>query len=235
MVGHGALQIDPKLSKTIAKLKELKVDKIEVSALIAENGLVKIVGYAKNSRIIPNYLRAIEDGKIGLVHLKEITPAERNGEHIYHFILSVDALDSELEDIFPYFQNCNFRNFYYAPWDTSIHVHPYFAERNLKPFKEDNGVYYFRVQDSLFGLPVSEIIVPGTWDFHAIVFDVPLDKARKVFKKRFGTAYFPSDKSKKGESPALDRAIEIDQTRLPYIALKVKAAIRYYPTVRGSE
>ncbi len=109
-----------------------------------------------------------------------------------------------LEDAFAGFQKCDFKDFYYAPWDPTLKVHPYIAERGLKPYKEEKGLYFFKVSDRLFGLPVSEIIIPGTWDLHAVVFDVPLAKAQKEFRRRFGSTFAPSAKSAEGMAPALD-------------------------------
>lgn len=108
-----------------------------------------------------------------------------------------------LDQLFSKFRKCDFSGFYYAPWDNQP-VHQYFAERNLKPYKEQDGLYYFKVKDSLFGLPVSEIFVPGTWDFHGVVFDAPLNKARTTLKRRFGSTFAPSDKSFEGKRPALE-------------------------------
>ena len=110
-----------------------------------------------------------------------------------------------LDEIFLNFQKCEFKEFYYAPWETNKPVHPYFSERNLNPYKEQDGLYYFKVKDKLFGLPVSELIVPGTWAYHVVIFDVPLAKARAVLKRKFGATFAPSKKSEEGFSPALDK------------------------------
>lgn len=127
------------------------------------------------------------------------------------FLLSAAPLfanPATLEEAFAGFRKCEFKGFYYAPWDPQQKVHPYLAERGLTPYKEDNGLYYFKVKDSLFGLPVSEIIIPGTWDLHAIVFDVPLAKARKTLKRRFGSVFAPSAQSAEGKAPALEAVVD---------------------------
>lgn len=118
------------------------------------------------------------------------------------------AKAATLEDAFSGFRKCQFQGFFYAPWDPKIKIHPYLSERGLKPYKEDKGVYFFKVRDTLFGLPVSEIIIPGTWDFHAVVFDVSLAKAQSVLKSRLGSAFAPSAKSDKGKAPALGTLID---------------------------
>ncbi|MDO8595732.1 MAG: hypothetical protein Q7R45_03825 [Sulfuricaulis sp.] len=125
---------------------------------------------------------------------------------LFVLILAVPASASAvtLEELFADFRKCDFKGFYYAPWDTRQPAHPYFLERKLKPYKEQDGIYYFKVKESLFGLPVSELIVPGTWDFHAVIFDVPPAKARARLKQRFGTGFAPSDKSGAGDAPALE-------------------------------
>ncbi len=117
-------------------------------------------------------------------------------------LLPVSTFAVSLEQAVSGFRNCSFKAFFYAPWDKQPE-HPYFSERNLKPYKEENGLYFFKVNDVLFGLPVAEIVVPGTWDYHGIVFDVPLKKARATFKQRFGSPFAPSKKSKFGEAPEL--------------------------------
>ena len=68
------------------------------------------------------------------------------------------------------------------------------------PFLRDQ----FAVKETLFGMPVSEIIIPGTWEMHAVVFDVPLATAQKAMKRRFGTTFAPSAKSAAGDAPALE-------------------------------
>lgn len=120
------------------------------------------------------------------------------------------AVAVTLDDAFSDVRNCQFKDFYYAPWTKEQPIHPYFSERNLKPFKEENGVYYFKVKDTLFGLPVSELIVPGTWDVHGVTFDVPLSKSRKIISKKFGSTFPPS--SKADQSPILDKANRANQS-----------------------
>lgn len=130
---------------------------------------------------------------------------------VFMLFCPVNVSAITLDQLFSKFHKCQFPGFYYAPWDKQP-AHPYFFERNLTPYKEAGGLYYFKVKDSLFGLPVSELVVPGTWDFHGVVFDVPLKKAQTGLKRRFGTAFSLSDKSFEGERPALDKVDE-DQNK----------------------
>jgi len=118
------------------------------------------------------------------------------------------AQATSLEEVFHDFRKCNFEGFYYAPWDPQHKVHPYLAERSLTPYKEVGGLYYFQVKGTLFGIPVSEIIIPGTWDLHAVVFDAPLAKIQRVLKRRFGSVFAPSSLSAEGKVPALEIAVE---------------------------
>jgi hypothetical protein len=108
-----------------------------------------------------------------------------------------------LDEVFARVNECRFDHFYYAPWDTTQAVHPYFAQRKLEPYREEESIYYFKVQDTLFGLPVVELFVPGTWDIHGVILDVPLAVAREALRKRFGTTFAPSTRSRIGEEPAL--------------------------------
>lgn len=108
-----------------------------------------------------------------------------------------------LDTLFSRFRQCQFGNFHYAPWDTATPIHPYFAQRALVPHREKEGLYEFRVRDALFGLPVVALFVPGTWDFHGVVFDVPLATARDVMRQRFGSSFAESRRSRNGEIPML--------------------------------
>jgi hypothetical protein len=106
-----------------------------------------------------------------------------------------------LEHAFAGFRDCKFPAFFHAPWDGKSHA--YFTERGLRPLKEQDGLYYFKVLDAAFGLQVREVIVPGTRDMHALIFDAPLAEARKALKARFGSEFRPSTKSRAGEGPEL--------------------------------
>lgn len=111
-----------------------------------------------------------------------------------------------LEEAFSGFQSCRFPGFYYAPWESKAPRHRYFIDRGLKPYKELDGLYYFKVDEKFHGLPVSELIVPGIWDFHAIVFSVPLSKSGAVLKRKFGKSFAFSKASEEGQVPALTRS-----------------------------
>lgn len=126
---------------------------------------------------------------------------------LFVLLLAVPATSCAvtLDEVFLNFQHCEFQAFFYSPWDTSQPVHPYFAERSLMPYKEVSGVYYFSVKDTLFGLSVSELIVPGTWDVHGVIFNVPVAEARIALKQKFGNTFAASEQSAAGLSPALDK------------------------------
>ncbi|MDO8891753.1 MAG: hypothetical protein Q7V00_07920 [Sulfurimicrobium sp.] len=109
---------------------------------------------------------------------------------------------TSLDEIFKNIRTCSFNQFYYSPWDANK-GHTYFANR--KPVEESkNDSYVFKVSDTLFGLPVVEIQVPGTWDFHAVTFDVPLKESQKVLLKKFGSTFPRSKASLAGDRPALE-------------------------------
>lgn len=121
--------------------------------------------------------------------------------------LSVSAVAeaATLEEAFVRFRSCDFQGFFYAEGDPKTPAHSYFIERNLRPYREQDGLYHIKTKDSLWGLPVSELIVPGTWDFHGVVFDAPLKEVRAHMKHRFGKSFSPSKDSNDGESPALSQ------------------------------
>ena len=108
-----------------------------------------------------------------------------------------------LDALFARVTQCQFGNFFYAPWDTSQPIHPYFSERKLKPYRDKDGLYYFKIQDTLFGLPAVELFVPGTWDYHGVVLDVPLATARKALHQRFGSRFTETSRTRNGEAPVL--------------------------------
>ena len=108
-----------------------------------------------------------------------------------------------LDQIYAHVQTCTFDNFYYADWKGEK-PHIYFLERNMKPYLQKDGLYYFKVSETLFGLPVSEIWVPGTWAMHVVIFDVPLHTARENLRSKLHSEFRPSKKSDEGEIPALE-------------------------------
>lgn len=120
--------------------------------------------------------------------------------------LDARKLGATLDEAFKDFQKCRFEGFYYAPWDNN-YAHPYFTKNGLKPQTEDDtGLYIFQVKDTLFGLPVTEVMVPGTWDLHGVVFDIPLAEARKAMKIKFGSEFRASAQSDAAEVPELSAA-----------------------------
>ncbi|MEZ0233235.1 MAG: hypothetical protein ACAH12_10380 [Methylophilaceae bacterium] len=117
------------------------------------------------------------------------------------FFFAAQVSAAGLDKIYAGIKTCTFNQFYYAPWDTKA-PHPYFI--GLQPTAQSNNdLYTFEVKDTLFGMPVVEIQVPGTWGFHSVTFNVPISKARKVLHRKFGTHFPISEKSKAGEVPAL--------------------------------
>lgn len=110
-----------------------------------------------------------------------------------------------LDELFRDVKYCKFQSFFYAPWSPPIH--PYFSERNLTPYKAENdtALYYFKLKETLFDLPVSELIVPGTRGYHIVIFDAPYERVQAVLKKKFGTTFSQSSAaSDNGKRPLLD-------------------------------
>lgn len=127
---------------------------------------------------------------------------------------SADTLDQLLSK----FHKCHLPpDFFYAPWDTARPGHPYL--RKLTPYKHQDGLYYFKVKDSLFGLPVSGLIAPGTRPFHGVVFDVPMKEAQTVLRRRFGTTFPETKKSLDYRRPALGAPVEDRSKSILYCEL----------------
>jgi hypothetical protein len=112
------------------------------------------------------------------------------------------AKAADLESLFANVASCHFEQFFYDEPNRNP-PHAYFTERDLKPYKEDDGLYYFYVKEMVFGLPVVELIVPGTQDLHAIIFDAPLANSRKILSAKFGSSFAESANSLSGKEPAL--------------------------------
>lgn len=72
-----------------------------------------------------------------------------------------------LDTIFRDLASCTI-DFYYTDWGGA---HAYFTVNKLQPFRDGGESYYFNVEETLFGLPVVGLIVPGTWAIHGVVFD----------------------------------------------------------------
>ncbi len=120
-------------------------------------------------------------------------------------MLSHFAGATSLDGVFENVRTCSFNRFFYSPW-AADKSHEYFFNR--KPIDESkNDSYVFKVSDTLFGLPVVKVQVPGTWDFHAVTFDVPLKESRKVLLKKFGSTFQPSNASLTGTRPALEASV----------------------------
>lgn len=107
-----------------------------------------------------------------------------------------------LDEALSGFTSCDFKSFYYDDFREQT-SHGYFLERGLKPYKAKDGLFYFHLTDRLFGLPVSEIVAPGTWDLHMVKFDVSLKDARRTFRSKFKTEFRQSKRSDNGDIPAL--------------------------------
>lgn len=121
---------------------------------------------------------------------------------IFILILPQVARATSLDELFKNVRTCSFNRFYYSAMDKDK-GHPYFVGRKpIDDSKHDSHV--FKVSDTLFGLPVVEIQAPGTWDFHAVTFDVPLKESRKVIRKKFGSNFHRSKESLAGSRPALE-------------------------------
>lgn len=71
-------------------------------------------------------------------------------------------------------------NFHYSDWNAP---HAFFTANRLKPFRGEGETYAFRVKENVFGLPVSGLIVPGTWGVYGIAFDAPADQVATALRQ----------------------------------------------------
>lgn len=107
---------------------------------------------------------------------------KRLGALLLLFSVSNCMAETGLERMFAGFETCAFTGVYIDNGD----IKPEYL-KSRKPYKEENGFAWFRVADTMYGIPVVEVMIPSsTWSLHGIVFDVPLEQARAVLQKRFG-------------------------------------------------
>ncbi|MBI5275164.1 MAG: hypothetical protein HY854_01795 [Burkholderiales bacterium] len=117
--------------------------------------------------------------------------------------LDARAAPQSLDEIMKGFGTCEFGDFYYDMTERTPH-HPYLARLAAPPKDAKGDLYTFRIADRLWGMPVVEIRVPGTWGYHSVTFDVPLAEARRIIRGKFGSEFRRSKRSMEGEKPALE-------------------------------
>lgn len=55
----------------------------------SDGGVLEVTGEAPSSKAIADYLKLIEGKNIGIVEVKDITPASRDGRRYYHFVFQL--------------------------------------------------------------------------------------------------------------------------------------------------
>lgn len=122
---------------------------------------------------------------------------------ILMLLCSNKVLAVTFEEMLAGFEICQFKDVYVDIF-TKKPVHPYFVERQLSPCEIKDDMAIFCINESYYGLPVYRLMIPaGTFDVHAIYVDLPIDRARKSVRPKFGTEYRSSTKSDDGERPVL--------------------------------
>lgn len=88
---------------------------------------------------------------------------------------------SDFEKMLKGFRECKFEKLY-VEFGSTKPLHDYFIKRNLTPYKVENELAYFHVDESFMGLSVKEIIIPAGFSVVAIVFEENLVSAEKKLK-----------------------------------------------------
>ena len=118
------------------------------------------------------------------------------------FLTATSSYGATLEDLFNGFERCTFKGAYYDIHTQKV-PNSYFEERNLKPYKLEDSLAYYSVKDSFYGIPVSEIIIPITFDLHVLVFDMPLSKVAAILHEKSFHLSENTNEIENGDAPAL--------------------------------
>lgn len=110
---------------------------------------------------------------------------------------------NDFEAMLAGFGICEFEGVFLPSSTVVMAKHEYFIKRNLKPYKIANSLAYYHVSEVFYGLPVSELIIPVTFDVHSITIDLPMERVVPVIDKYFPNVYRTDLKLDDGAIPVL--------------------------------
>jgi hypothetical protein len=113
--------------------------------------------------------------------------------------------ESDFEKMLAGFDVCFFKDVYLEY--TNEPKHEYFKKHGLKPYKIEDSMAYYHLKETFYGLPVSELIVPASFDIHAITIDLKIDKVIPVLNKHFPNGYYTDPTQDDGEKPVLYKSL----------------------------
>ncbi len=96
--------------------------------------------------------------------------------------------ESDFEKMLAEFSECKFENLY-VDFKTHEPQNQYFIDRKMTPYKVENGAAYFNINERIYGLPVSQIIISAGYSIVAVVFDAPLDVVEKQIQSHLKHGY----------------------------------------------
>lgn len=131
---------------------------------------------------------------------QETSTNVRTQKSIEEKIISSNNLG--LEEIFKNFNICDFPKISYDISNKET-THPYFKQKNITPYKVEQSLAHYSVDDSLFGIHVSHLVLPVTWNFVSITFDLPIDEVRPKLSTVFGEGFEATSESDAGHKPFL--------------------------------
>ena len=103
------------------------------------------------------------------------------------------------------FKVCRFEGVYLSSSKADVAKHSYFQKRNLIPYKKENSLAYYKIDEIFLGMPVSEIVIPITYDYHIITFDLSIEKVISILNKNFQGQYRTDERKDDGSIPVLKR------------------------------
>jgi hypothetical protein len=107
-----------------------------------------------------------------------------------------------ISTLFDNFKTCEFQHLHYHQ-ESRTTLNDEGPLPNLYPYKVEQSLAFYQINDSLFDMPISEIILPISWNFTSVTFDLPIDQVRPKLSKIFGVDFEPKDETEDGFKPML--------------------------------
>ncbi|MGL5596656.1 MAG: hypothetical protein ACRDDA_00710 [Aeromonas sp.] len=78
--------------------------------------------------------------------------------------------------------------------------------KNYSPYRLSDGFAWYKVHESLHGLPVVGFLVPTAgYQVHALLIDTPIDNARRLVLRAYGSEFSDQRQYAQGQAPLLLR------------------------------
>lgn len=118
-------------------------------------------------------------------------------------VLALGGCSSPFERMWQGMAQCEFDDLYLDP-ASATPASPLLA--NYRPWKVEEGLAWYRVNEHFHDIPVSGFVVPAsTFDVHLLFIPLPLDEARREFAHYFGSDFSDVRPYREGRAPLLTR------------------------------